>query len=172
MPWRHDPSHRGGVPYRDPGTRAKYDGKTDVHSAQGNYRGYPQPVQLGPQARPPVATARAPSFQHPAPTPEAQRTPSPMPRPEVQRPEIQRPQAQRPEIQRPEYQRPAPAPRPEMPRSAPPRPAPVAVERPMPPAMESFGRGEEVHVQEQRGFTSRASAQPAQAPAHGGGGRR
>jgi hypothetical protein len=183
-PWRHDPAHREGVPYRDPGTRAKYEGKTDIHAIQGNYRGYPKPAQPGPQVRPPVTAG--------APAPQAQRTPPPMPRPEVQRPEVQRPevqrpdvqrpqvqrpqvqppQVQRPEIARPEYQRPAPPPRVEMPRPAPPRPAPVAVERPMPPALESFGRGEEVHVQEQRGFTSRASAPPVQAPAHGGGGRR
>jgi hypothetical protein len=169
--WHHDPAHRGGVPYRDPGTRARYEGKTDIHSIQSNYRGYPATAQ--PAGRAPVITARAPAVQHPAPVPQAQRMPAPMPRPEAPRPEVQRRQP-RAEYLPPPAPRPEPArlmPRSEAPRPAPPRPAPVAVERPMPPAMESFGRGEEVHVQEQRGFASRA-APAAQAPAHGGGGHR
>jgi hypothetical protein len=164
IPWRHDPTHRAGVPYRDPATRARFEGTTDSHSVQSNYRGYPTAQQPAPQRQLPGATAHTPNV----PMPQAQRTLPPMPRPEAPRPEP-----------RPEYQRPAPPPRaeapafrPEAPRPAP-RPAPVAIERPLPPAMESFGRGEEVHVQEQRGASSRASApEPAPAPAHGGGGRR
>jgi Protein of unknown function (DUF3300) len=168
--WHHDPAHRGGVPYRDPATRARYEGKTDIHSIRSNYRGYPVTAQ--PAARAPVVATR-PAGQYPAPVPQAQRTPAPMPRTEAPRPEAQRlePRAEYrpPAAARPEQ--PRPMPRPEAPRPAPPRPAPVAVERPMPPAMESFGRGAEVHVQEQRGFASRS--EPAgQAPAHGGGGHR
>jgi hypothetical protein len=48
-----------------------------------------------------------------------------------------------------------PAPRREEPL---PRPSTGFAERPAPPAFESFGRGSEVHVQEQRGSSSRMSA--------------
>jgi len=162
--WRHDPSHRGGVPYRDPVTRARFEGAPDTHVARtnsgtssrsssssnnnnNNFRGYPSrqpaPSATAP-ARPavPQAIARAPVPERSMPAPEARRPP----------PEMVRPQP--------------PAPRPQ----AAPRPAPV--ERAMPPAMESFGRGEQVRVQEQRGFASRVepphAAAPAPAPAPGG----
>jgi hypothetical protein len=138
--WRHDPAHRGGVPYRDPVSRAKFEGTADLHSVRSNYRGYyparPEPAPLkrpaqqslaapSPTARPQVAERPMPSIQR--------SMPAPMPTPEVRRPV--------PAMPRPEA-----------------RAAPAPVERAMPPAMESFGHGPEVHVQEQRGSASRESA--------------
>ena len=138
--WRHDPTHRGGVPYRDPATRSRFEGVTQTHTAQNNYRGYNpsrQPAQpaaapprqpsafVGEAARPaaPPPMARAPVAERPAPPPEARRAPPPAPRPQA-------------------------------------APRPMPVERPVSPVMESFGRGEQVQVQEQRGFTSRAGPPP------------
>jgi hypothetical protein len=174
IPWHHDPVHRGGVPYRDPVTRAKYQGKTDTRSGQANYRGYPTPAQPMAQRQPPAGHTPAAGNAHPGPMSDAQRPP-PAPRPEAPRPQP-RPEYQQP-VPRPEAPRPVPPPRPEAPRPAPPprieAPRPAPVERSMPPAMESFGRGEEVHVQEARGASSRASAPaPAPAAAHGERGRR
>lgn len=60
---------------------------------------------------------------------------------------------------------PAPSPMPQAPRGEPPRFSPGAFERRAPPAMESFGGGAQVRMQEQRGAGSRMSAAPA------GGGR-
>jgi hypothetical protein len=165
VPWRHDPAHRGGVPYRDPATRARFEGHGDIQAARSNFRGFPTSTAAPapssrppPRQAPPALTARAPITERPAPMPEAQRPAPVTPRPEVRQPPppMPRPQAQ------------APRQPPAMPRPQPqaPRPAPAVVERPMPPAMESFGRGPEVHAQEQRGITSRAEP----APARGGGG--
>jgi hypothetical protein len=181
VPWRHDPVHRGGVPYRDPVTRARYEGHADIHAAGSGYRGFPAGSQPAQSNRPPARSgspapiARAPIAERPAPVPQVQRIAPEMPRAEVRRPEpaMPRPEAPRPApaMPRPEAPRPAPAmPRYEAPRPAPAMPRPEAprpamIERPMPPAMESFGRGAEVHVQEQRGVASRA------APAGGGGHR-
>jgi uncharacterized protein DUF3300 len=147
-PWHHDPAHRGGVPYRDPVTRAKFEGKTDMRSVQSNYRGYATPAQPSPQAHGPVIASRSPAPERAAPPPEVHRPAPAMPRPDAQ--------------PRAEYRPAPPAPRPEAPRPAP-------IERPLPPAMESFGQGPEVHAQEQRGAFSRAA--PA-APHPAGGGRR
>ncbi len=38
--WRHDPGHRGGVAYRDPGTRQAYRGQGARPSASRDFRGY------------------------------------------------------------------------------------------------------------------------------------
>jgi len=137
VPWHHDPSHRGGVPYRDPGTRMRFEGPNDIHSVQSNYRGYAPAAPArtatvqGDRIRaapppPPVAPPRAPVVERPA------RPPVP-------------PQAQAPRIVVPSQ----------------------VFERLPPPAMESFGRGEEVRIQEQRGASSRMS-EPAGGARAGG----
>jgi hypothetical protein len=110
-PWQHDPAHRDGVPYRDEATRARFEGKTDIHAVYGGFRGY---------------TGTVPS--------RAAAPPAPVP---IVRPAI--PSA-----------------------AAPIRPS-APIERASPPAFESFGRGPEVQVQEQRGASSRSS------PRSGGG---
>ena len=140
VPWHHDPAHRGGVPYRDPVSRAKFEGTADLHSVRSNYRGYyparPEPVPLKRSTQQPSA---APSY---TPRPRVAERPMPAPMPAFETP------------------RPVPSmPRPEA-RAAPaaPRTPPAPVERALPPAMESFGHGPEVHVQEQRGSASRESA--------------
>jgi hypothetical protein len=104
-PWHHDPAHRGGVPYGDGGTRARFEGNTDIHAVNGGFRGYTATVP--PRAAAPVSV---------------------------------------------------PVERPAMPRFEAPIRAPAPIQRASPPAFESFGRGPEVHMQEQRGASSRISA--------------
>lgn len=155
VPWRHDPGHRGGVPYRDPLTRSRYEGGSGIHSAGSGYRGYasafvPSSRTGGQPGGAPAATGRAGGGERQHwPAPEAQR-PVPQPRPQMQAP--------------------APAPRQEPMRTAfQPRAAPAAPQAPMPPAMQSFGAGQQVHAQEMRGFASRVSPPaPAGGGAHGG----
>ncbi len=147
--WHHDPAHRGGVPYTNPVTRAKFVGSADPHSAGGNFRGY----SPGQDRRGPVGTTGRLAPPPVARAPVAERT----------APEMRAPVEQR--MPAPEARRTVPAaPRPQ------PALRPAPVERAAPPAMESFGRGEQVHVQEQRGMASRAA--PAPAPAGGGRGHR
>jgi hypothetical protein len=141
-PWRHHPGHRGGVPYRDPTVRSRFEGGGDVHSAQGDFRGYsPAPGRSAPSNRPevqpgrPALPPRRPEVQPVAPAPPIARAPIPITRPAM--------------------------PRPEAPRAAP----PMVQSRP-PPALESFGRGAQVHTQEQRGVSSRMSAPAAGTGAH------
>lgn len=115
--WSHDPLHRKGVAYRDPGLRDKFAGVArpaprptgpDTRPGRGDDPTLqPRPAVL-PPARPAVARptpAPRPSVTRPAPRPETTR---PTPPPETARP------APRPSITRPEPQRPAarPAPRP------------------------------------------------------------
>jgi hypothetical protein len=172
VPWHHDPAHRGGIPYRDPGSRTRFEGGQDNHSAGGNHRGYPARPEAAPsdgraaRSAPPPATGRTPIAERPAPPPVASRSSVPE-RSMPSAPEVRRPV---PAMPRPEAPRPAPQmARPEAPRSAPPMPRPEAprpmpvIERPMPPAMESFGRGPQVQAQEMRGISSRA-APPAPPP--------
>jgi hypothetical protein len=59
-PWQHDPGHRGGVPYRDPGTRGRFHSENVVPGARNVYRGYPT---SSPQSRAPQS--RAPQFSRP-----------------------------------------------------------------------------------------------------------
>lgn len=125
-PWQHDPGHRGGVPYRDPATRARYEGDVNGRVAGGEYRGY------GPA----TGELWRPSYQG-----------------ALSRP----PQSHPPQSRLPQ---PAPAARPAAPRYT---PEPVA--RPSAPAYESYGRGPQVQMREQRGASSRVSA-----PSGGGGG--
>src|SRR5882757_9217336 len=157
VPWHHDPSHRGGVPYRDPGTRVRFEGDADRHSTRGNFRGYaPTGAEPAPSRRPPTRppsaglpqTARGQAFAPPVAQPEPARRAPPMAERPVPR-AIERPAPQ-------VIERPAPR--------VIERPVPRVIERPAPPALESFGHGPQVHVQEQRGFASRTAA-PAPAPA-------
>jgi hypothetical protein len=183
VPWRHDPEHRGGVPYRDPATRARFEGGADGHSVRSNYRGYyaarpeaaPSNQQPARQGQPGPTPGRAPIAERPAPMPQpappAARAPiaeRPAPMPQAAPPAARAPIAERP-VQLPQAQRPAAVmphevwrPSPAMPVAA--APPPRAIERPAAPALESFGRGAEVHTQELRGESSRAAA-----PAGGGG---
>lgn len=126
-PWQHDPAHRGGVPYRDPVTRARFEGAAEMRSMRSEFRGYF-----------PAETARAPTGL------PATRYGATAPEPVH-----------------------APGATPAMPRAEAPRYAPAPVERASPPALESFGRGADVHAQEQRGASSRTSA-----PSGGGKGYR
>ena len=96
--WQHDPYHRRGVAYRDPGTAARYGRPVGSPDARRAYRGYestPQVTRGTPATVLPGATAprsavqRAPS----APQPTVQR-PATAPLPTVQRgAAIQRPTA-------------------------------------------------------------------------------
>jgi hypothetical protein len=106
-PWQHDPVHRGGVPYGDGPTRARFEGNTDIHAANGGFRSY---------------TPTVPS-----------RAAAPLSVP-VERPAIPIRTVETP-IR-----------------------APAAIRRSSPPAFESFRRGPEVHMQEQRGAGNRISA--------------
>jgi hypothetical protein len=160
VPWHHDPAHRGGVPYTNPVTRAKYQGPTDPHAARGNFRGYPPT----PNGRPP-AVAMAPN-QAPGPVARAPIAGRPAPAPQARAPVAERAPARAPVIERPMPAPGAPRPVPAPMAQAAPRPPPA--ERAAPLVMESFGRGEQVHVQEQRGMASRA----APVAAAGGGGAR
>ena len=96
--WQHDPYHRRGVAYRDPGTAARYGRPVGSPDTRRAYRGYesapgvtprtPGAVQPGaPSSR--TAVQRTPSAQQPA----VQRAPA-APMPTVQRgTTVQRPAA-------------------------------------------------------------------------------
>jgi hypothetical protein len=132
--WQHNPVHRGGVPYVDSQTRARFEGANDRHAISSDFRGY-APVQrasaVPSSVRSPIATPSAPAvrtFEAPPSVPI-----------QVARPST------------PAFiDRPAAA---------------SFVSRPAPPAFESFGRGPQVYIQEQRGASSRMSA-----PSGGSGG--
>jgi hypothetical protein len=69
--WRHDPGHRKGVAYRDPGTREKYapSNRQGVDNRR-DYRGYVQSAQTRPESavsRPGPDTRTAPAVTRPAP---------------------------------------------------------------------------------------------------------
>lgn len=122
-PWRHDPQHRAGVPYRSNALQTRFSAPAEVSAARENFRGFS-----------PSVVAPAPSAL-PAPRPSEA---APMPR--------------------------APSPVPQAPRYEQPRFPSGSAERPTPPAMESFGGGAQVRMQEQRGAGSRMSV-----PSGGGG---
>ncbi|MGC1458999.1 MAG: DUF3300 domain-containing protein [Steroidobacteraceae bacterium] len=62
-PWLHNPVHRRGVPYRDNGVAARFQGQSEA--ARRDVRGYPAPTegQRGPASRPtvPIAPREAPT---------------------------------------------------------------------------------------------------------------
>lgn len=141
-PWQHDPQHRHGVPYRYDTARAPSAQPSDVRAATGQSRGFaPAPA--------PAMPGRAAEFRGfgAAPAPAVPMAPGPMPQAAATVPRGDR----------------TPVAHPEPHNSSAPRAAPPAEVRPAPPALESFGRGAQVHIQEQRGAESRQSS-----PAPGG----
>ncbi len=107
--WGHDPSHRHGVPFRDPGLSARFAGATASPERRRAFRGYPTgaipQIYAVPRVGPMPGGAQAPAKGVVAPP----------------------------------------------------------VVRHVPPAFESFGRGADVRIQSERGFSSRMSA-PTMAP--------
>jgi hypothetical protein len=159
-PWSHDPGHRRGVPYRDPGLAARYGG---AGSRQG-FRGFaPSEAGRGVPARPaessPARPAPAERFappERPAPT-ERVSPPERLPRTQPGLPvERVSPPARSAPVER---------------ASPPERVAPPT--RAAPPAFESFGRGSQVRQEAGRGSASRSAPAPRASPPspRGGGGR-
>ena len=150
--WQHDPSHRGGVPYRDPAVRARFQGAATPEARRG-VRGFPA-VAPAPLARPTGIAARPPAaISGRPPAPETERAPAAA---------AARPLA--PQIERAPAAAAARAPAPQIERA----PAAAAarapaVLRPTPAVLQSFAPGPEVRAQAQRGQASRMSA-PAPAP--------
>ena len=107
--WEHDPSHRHGVPYRDPELRARFAGTAVPPEGRRALRGYPTgatpQIQAAPGAGPSLRNERSPANGVLAPPPV----------------------------------------------------------RRVPPAFESFGRGAEVRIESERGYSSRMST-PSIAP--------
>jgi hypothetical protein len=70
--WQHDPSHRGGVPYRDPAVRARYQGAATAEAIR-DARGFPVVAPAAPAsptanaARPAAAAEAAPAVLRPPP---------------------------------------------------------------------------------------------------------
>jgi hypothetical protein len=160
-PWHHDPGHRDGVPYRDPRTRAIFQGERAAPDARRGVRGYPPPAaapsaEPGMKRRPaPPAPAQAPTHRVPPPPAPLADAPRRAPAPPANPP------------------RPAPAPPAESFHRAPP-PPPMAPRRAPapPPTFESFGRGSEVRAQAERGHESRQSVPAAAGRANSGRERR
>jgi hypothetical protein len=145
--WQHDPAHRGGVPYLDPRTRARFEGANDRHAINSDFRGY-APAQ--------GASGVPRSVRSPLGAPSA--TPMGAPRPAAAPPErtVEVPEPARGLERVPVV----------------PASAPAYLSRPSPPAFESYGRGPQVFVQEQRGVSSRMSVPPGGGGGSGGGGGR
>ena len=119
--WQHDPAHRGGVPYRDAATAARYLG-SDAASGRP-FRGFPTEA--------PAPAQTGPSGPHPQPTSRPQVTPET---------------------------------RISVPTGA------GDASHPVPPAFESFGRGQQVRGEAARGSSSRSmSGGGFGGGAHGGG---
>jgi len=167
-PWQHDPQHRGGVPYVDAPTRARFEGENDRHAITRDYRGYAPPpgvLTVPPSVRSPLATPAAPVVRHIEPPRAAQATverPGPAPTERRAFPPAERralPPAEHPEhpehLERPGVQIPFERPFAQAPSEHPHAQPPF--ERPPPPAFESFGRAPPVHQQEQRAESSHVS---------------
>ena len=139
--WQHDPVHRHGVPYRDPGTRARF-----VGPPHGDVRGYGTgpPAGAGTRARSGTAPPRAAPPGSPAPS-----RVSPAPGGAGGGP-----------VARPTTRLTLP---PQKPTTRPVTPSPIVGGplRPLAPAFESFGRGVDVHTQAERGQSSRRSIAPS-----------
>jgi Protein of unknown function (DUF3300) len=173
--WHFDPSRRGAVPYRDVGTRARYQRPLPGPAPSRDFRGYApqQAARPAPQARPPAARPQAQPAARPRVEPQTARPTAPQARPPAARPETQ--PAARPQVE-PQTARPA-APPPRQPAARPsvqtahPAPAarPVAPQVFRPPAPTSAfqpSAGANVRTYSQRGAQSRAApvARPAPAP--------
>ncbi len=151
--WQHDPSHRGGVPYRNPAVRARFQGAA---TASRVARGFP--------AAAPAAEAGHGAAAGRPPAPQGERAPA-AGRPAAAERErasaAGRPRA--PLVERAPAAAAARGPAPQIVRGAAAR-APAA-QRPTPPVMQSFGRGPQVRAEAQRGQVSRASAPAPRAAA-------
>ena len=138
--WQHDPGHRHGVPYRDPGTRVRFPGPP-----QGDVRGYGTHVLTVPGLRPRRSVGTAPRPAPPAPAPGGGAPKGAVggalsglsPRPVTKA---------------------APAPGGGAPKIL--SPVPGGPVHPAPPAFESFGRGADVRTQTDRGQSSRHTIAP------------
>jgi hypothetical protein len=186
--WQHDPAHRGGVPYRDPAVRARFQGAAPTASTRAA-RGFPAVAPQNERA-PEAAGRTAPQNERGpagsgarAPAPQTERAPEAAGRtaPQIERgPAASGVRAPSPQVERGPAAR-APAPQPERaPAAAATRapapqiaraPTPAAtrapvVLRPAPPVVQSFGPGPQVRAEAQRGQASRVSAPaPRAAPA-------
>ncbi len=143
--WQHDPVHRHGVPYRDPGTRARFVGGPPV-----DVRGYGPGPPVRPGTRPGGTPPRA------APPPRSPAPPRVMPAPGAAGPGPAVKPGTHP-LARVPPRAPAPPPSPV------PRPVTPAVGgalRPLAPAFESFGRGVDVRTHTERGQSSRQFIAP------------
>ncbi len=96
-PWQHDPQHRGGVPYVDAPTRARFESAAGQHALTGENHGsaaLPGVLTVPPSVRSPLAT---PAPRHDPPQlersagPEAQRLDRPAGQAPLQRPYVQAP---------------------------------------------------------------------------------
>ncbi len=147
--WQHDPSHRGGVPYRDAAVRARFQGAA---TADRTARGFPagsgaESERAARGGGPAAAEAERGATAGRPGAAEAGRGAT----------------AGRPAgAERERAAAGARASAPQGERAAAPR-APAA-ERRAPPVMQSFGRGTQVRAEAQRGQASRASAPRAAAP--------
>lgn len=136
--WRHDPSHRRGVPYGDAGVRQRYQPGAGSPDNRRDYRGY---EKRGGAAMPlnqaPAAVLRS------APMVDEHKTPSQtQPSPQAQSQPQSQPQHAPPQVVAPAVH-------------APPARQPAA--HATAPAFSSFGRGPEVRSESQRGQSSRQS---------------
>ena len=187
--WQHDPGHRRGVPYRDPGTRARF-----LVGPYGDVRGYGTGPSVGPGTRPGGSILPPPAAAPPKSPVPTRVTPAPGGAgsgPAVgpgTRPGsliLPPPAAALPKSPVPTRVTPAPGgagsgpavgpgTRPGSlilppPAAAPPKspvptrvtPAPGGALRPLAPAFESFGRGADVHTHTERGQSSRQTIAPA-----------
>ncbi|WP_186308579.1 DUF3300 domain-containing protein [Paraburkholderia sp. BCC1885] len=59
--WAHDPSHRLGVPYRDPGVRSRFAGSMGAPDARRSFRGYPADSEA--HFRPPTGVGPVSDFE-------------------------------------------------------------------------------------------------------------
>jgi hypothetical protein len=148
--WRHEPTHRKGVAYRNPAVRDKFvpvsrpaPRPTGPETRPG--RGDDPNLQLRPAVLPPREPAR-PAVARPAPEP----------RPSVTRP-----------APRPEVTRPAPPTRPApdvLARPAPESRQPIARPQPRPSSLQPEASRQQVQAHAERGRQSRQPAPPAARP--------
>ncbi|MGB8278664.1 MAG: DUF3300 domain-containing protein [Methylovirgula sp.] len=67
--WEHNPSHRHGVPYRNPAVRNRFAGSQQSPEIRRSFRGYP--TGAAPQVRAPAPAVRRPKVLTPPPTPRS-----------------------------------------------------------------------------------------------------
>ena len=148
--WEHDPYHRHGVPYGDPGVRNRFAASTGAPDARRTFRGYP--TQAAPQFHPTPGIAPPPGVGHVQAPPGVGHAQAPPGVGHVQAPpgvgHAQAPpgvgHAQAPPgVGHAQALRPPPTPR-------------------FPPTFESFGRGPDVRAQAERGHASRTSVPTSQ----------